>query len=63
MVAEGVETGAALTLLRDHHCDLAQGYHLSRPLPAAEVTSWLRRHPTRRVGELTDSAPNVTNGS
>ncbi|RSM73118.1 diguanylate cyclase [Actinoplanes sp. ATCC 53533] len=36
-VAEGIEEAAQLAILRDLECDLAQGYFLSRPLPAAEA--------------------------
>jgi len=32
-VAEGVETRAQLGLLRDYHCDIAQGYYLGKPMP------------------------------
>jgi len=28
-------------LLRDMGCDHIQGYHLSRPLPVEELTTWL----------------------
>jgi diguanylate cyclase (GGDEF)-like protein len=42
-VAEGVEDGGALDLLTDYGCDEAQGYHLCRPLPPAEVFEWLRQ--------------------
>ena len=41
MVAEGVESAAALAELTRHGCDEAQGYHLSRPVPAAELDHWL----------------------
>jgi EAL domain-containing protein (putative c-di-GMP-specific phosphodiesterase class I) len=41
MVAEGVENHAALTELARHGCDQAQGYFLSRPIPAAELEHWL----------------------
>jgi diguanylate cyclase (GGDEF)-like protein len=34
MVAEGVEDVRQAVLLRDLGCELAQGYHFSRPLPA-----------------------------
>jgi EAL domain-containing protein (putative c-di-GMP-specific phosphodiesterase class I) len=41
VVAEGVETEQVLDRLAELHCDIAQGYYLSRPLPAAELDSWL----------------------
>jgi predicted signal transduction protein with EAL and GGDEF domain len=44
VVAEGVETSEALVMLREMGCDLAQGYWLSRPLPAPQALEWLRRH-------------------
>jgi len=37
-VAEGIEDAAQLAILQDLGCDLAQGYFLSRPLPAAEAS-------------------------
>jgi diguanylate cyclase len=42
MVAEGVETEAALAELARLGCDLAQGYHISKPLPAEQLTGWLQ---------------------
>ena len=41
VIAEGVETLAQLSYLRRHHCDQMQGYHFSRPLPAAQVSELL----------------------
>ena len=41
VVAEGVESAAALELLHILNCDAAQGYFISRPLPAAELAKWL----------------------
>ncbi|OBS08478.1 putative bifunctional diguanylate cyclase/phosphodiesterase [Acidihalobacter prosperus] len=37
VVAEGVETVDQLEFLREHRCDLYQGYYFSRPLPAHEL--------------------------
>ncbi len=42
IVAEGVETPEAWKRLDALRCDFAQGYLLSRPLPAAELTRLLR---------------------
>jgi len=41
VVAEGVEDDAVWEVLVASRCDLAQGYLLSRPLPADEFESWL----------------------
>lgn len=45
MVAEGVETANALTALAGFGCDVAQGYHMSRPLPVADFNSWCAGRP------------------
>jgi diguanylate cyclase (GGDEF)-like protein/PAS domain S-box-containing protein len=44
VVAEGVETEAQMAFLREHACDVVQGFLLSRPLPAAEALTFLARH-------------------
>jgi diguanylate cyclase (GGDEF)-like protein len=43
MIAEGVEDEATLSILRELGCDLVQGYHLGRPMPAAELERFLAR--------------------
>jgi EAL domain-containing protein (putative c-di-GMP-specific phosphodiesterase class I) len=40
VVAEGVENAQAWDLLRDLSCDEAQGFHMSRPIPAHEFAHW-----------------------
>ena len=41
VVAEGVEDDAALASLELLRCDVAQGFGLSRPLPADQLERWL----------------------
>jgi EAL domain-containing protein (putative c-di-GMP-specific phosphodiesterase class I) len=49
VVAEGVETEAVWDQLALLGCDVAQGYYLTRPLPAADLTEWLA---VRRQGSV-----------
>lgn len=53
VVAEGVEQSVDLELLDRLGCDLAQGYHISRPMPLDEVLSWLDGY------EATDLEPQT----
>jgi diguanylate cyclase (GGDEF)-like protein len=41
VVAEGVEDQKTLSALTEIGCDVGQGYHMSRPVPADELTGWL----------------------
>jgi EAL domain-containing protein (putative c-di-GMP-specific phosphodiesterase class I) len=43
VVAEGVETAEQLSFLRDRACDSYQGYLLSKPVSANELTADLAR--------------------
>jgi diguanylate cyclase (GGDEF)-like protein/PAS domain S-box-containing protein len=45
VVAEGVEDAATWELLRRLGCDIAQGYYLSRPIPAGQLREWLANRP------------------
>ena len=42
VIAEGIETEDQLKIVRRLHCHAGQGFHLSRPVPAADVTALLR---------------------
>jgi diguanylate cyclase (GGDEF)-like protein/PAS domain S-box-containing protein len=44
VVAEGVETAGQLADIQRLGCHLAQGYHLGRPVPAADMTTLIRDH-------------------
>jgi len=41
VIAEGVETEAELAFLKEHQCDIMQGYLFSRPEPAPVIESML----------------------
>jgi diguanylate cyclase (GGDEF)-like protein/PAS domain S-box-containing protein len=41
VVAEGVETAFQTSLLQRMSCDLVQGYHFGRPMPAGDVPSFI----------------------
>jgi len=51
LVAEGVETQIVLNALAGLGCDVAQGYHLSRPIPVAAFDTWC----AQRRGSVTGS--------
>jgi EAL domain-containing protein (putative c-di-GMP-specific phosphodiesterase class I) len=42
VIAEGVESAVQVARLRELGCDELQGYHFSRPLPAAEIEQFMR---------------------
>ncbi|WP_425256879.1 putative bifunctional diguanylate cyclase/phosphodiesterase [Rubrivivax sp. RP6-9] len=48
VVAEGVENAAILAQLRALDCDEAQGYHMSKPVPVAELAAFAARWQQRR---------------
>ncbi|GEA13675.1 bifunctional diguanylate cyclase/phosphodiesterase [Alteromonas sp. KUL49] len=54
VVAEGVEDQESMEILKEWGCDIAQGYHISRPLAKAALEEWLH---TSSMGML----PNVSN--
>jgi diguanylate cyclase (GGDEF)-like protein len=57
VVAEGVETAPAWSLLRKLGCNDAQGYLLSRPLPPDQFPVWVRDHEERRRGSASPHPP------
>ncbi len=51
VVVEGVETADLYESVLGMACDEAQGFHIARPMPAAELSAWLLAHrgmPARR---------------
>ncbi len=48
-VAEGVENTDAWDMLKEFGCEEAQGYLLSRPVPAEQFVAWLARQQVRQI--------------
>jgi diguanylate cyclase (GGDEF)-like protein len=58
VVAEGVEDQVCWDALRAMGCDVAQGYALSRPIPAATLEQWLEdRRVAAAAGRRSENLP------
>ena len=44
----GRDRAGTIALTAAMGCELAQGYHLAPPMPAAEATAWLAARPAGR---------------
>lgn len=61
VIAEGVETEAQLSYMREHGCDIAQGYLYARPASPDDLTPWLQAN--QRIPETyIRSIPIKTHG-
>ena len=58
VTAEGVETAEQARMLTDMKCEILQGWHIGRPVSAAEISSLLTRRP--RPGEFAVSPAPAT---
>lgn len=57
VVAEGVEDRETFDLLGALGCDLAQGYHLARPMPLADVAGWIAAWDPARAARTVNAGP------
>ena len=62
MVAEGVEDASTLDSLVAWGCDLAQGYHIARPLPREPFAAWLDQQETVRAARRPPALPEQRAG-
>jgi EAL domain-containing protein (putative c-di-GMP-specific phosphodiesterase class I) len=63
VIAEGVETQEELAFLRARHCEAAQGYYFSRPVPAEQFAKLLKTglpELSRSVGRDVGLEPQTT---
>jgi diguanylate cyclase (GGDEF)-like protein/PAS domain S-box-containing protein len=66
VIAEGVETRTEMEFLKAHHCDEAQGYYFSKPVPARQFAELLERgvgRMTARRGRSSASAIRHESGA
>jgi EAL domain-containing protein (putative c-di-GMP-specific phosphodiesterase class I) len=59
VVAEGVENQESWRVLRDQGCDLAQGFHVSRPLPGRELGRLIVAHEAARISDELPEPPRA----
>ena len=52
VVAEGVEQIGQVQALREFGCDIAQGYHYARPMPAEEMQDWIQGRDPRNCSKI-----------
>ncbi|OQW93298.1 MAG: hypothetical protein BWK79_11855, partial [Beggiatoa sp. IS2] len=60
VIAEGVEDTQQLALLRSQHCEIAQGYLFSPPVPAENITALLLK-PDHLAAKLDESMLALNN--
>jgi EAL domain-containing protein (putative c-di-GMP-specific phosphodiesterase class I) len=63
VVAEGIETEDQMKLLQDMGCRYGQGFLFSKPLPAAEIASFLSRPDLSFQPACASDEPNYANGT
>jgi diguanylate cyclase (GGDEF)-like protein len=63
IIAEGVEDGPTLDRLAVLGCDLAQGYHVSRPMPADAFNAWLTHSSSSETPEIASHTREVAPAS
>jgi diguanylate cyclase (GGDEF)-like protein len=67
VIAEGVETPAALAWLSENGCEQAQGFLISKPMPAEEFAAWAKNYaadtPRRMSSEASAPKPASTTSS
>jgi diguanylate cyclase (GGDEF)-like protein len=58
VIAEGVEEKEQLEYLREHDCDVVQGYFYARPLPADEFFQWAMKYESEQL----ENEPEIMTG-
>jgi predicted signal transduction protein with EAL and GGDEF domain len=56
VIAEGVETAEELDFIQHEHCDQAQGYYFSKPVPPEQLLIFLKTNDSNRIHPLAMAA-------
>ncbi|MBL1142515.1 MAG: EAL domain-containing protein [Proteobacteria bacterium] len=54
VIAEGVEDKEQLEYLKQHQCDVVQGFYYSRPLPASDFYLWAKEYESNHCTDNTN---------
>jgi len=60
VIAEGVETESQVAFLKKNRCDEFQGYYFAKPLPMAQLETFLRDQGQQRSRQPLRQGPNST---
>ncbi|HWX74834.1 MAG TPA: GGDEF domain-containing phosphodiesterase, partial [Solirubrobacteraceae bacterium] len=63
VVAEGIESPEHLKQLEDFGCDVAQGFHLGRPVPPEDIPGWLHALRAHSPGPERGQTPPEVRGA
>jgi EAL domain-containing protein (putative c-di-GMP-specific phosphodiesterase class I) len=59
LVAEGIEDAVTQSLLSEWGCDVAQGYHVARPMSAELLRPWLRARTDMAQAQRAAALPQI----
>ena len=63
VVAEGIENADVLEALLTMNCDIGQGFHIARPMPAGQFeTDWIAKFADTTISESGSSIPPLGSG-
>jgi len=63
VVAEGIENADVLEALLTMNCDIGQGFHIARPMPAGQFeTDWIAKFADTTISQSGSAIPHLGSG-